>query len=144
MTGMIVRCVVGAFLLLAAGCASVRTDFASDNPALPYSKAVLSGHTLYVAGHIGVDSSTGKPPKDAVDEARMMLDAFSATIARAGLTMDDLVDVQVFCSDSSLYDSFNEIYRQYFRSRFPARAFITSGVLVRGCRFEISGTAIKP
>lgn len=74
----------------------------------------------------------------------MMLDAFSATIARAGLAMDDLVEVKVFCSDSSLYDSFNEIYLQYFRSRFPARAFITSGVLVRGCRFEISGTAIKP
>lgn len=144
MTGMLAKCAVGPFLLLALGCASLRTDFASDNPALPYSKAVLSGDTLYVAGHLGVDPLTDKPPEDAADEARMMLDAFSATIARAGLTMDDLVEVQVFCSDRLLYDSFNEVYRQYFRRRFPSRSFISSGPLVRGCRFEITGTAIKP
>ncbi|MDA7936508.1 RidA family protein [bacterium] len=141
---MITRYAIGCCLLVALGCASQRTDFASDRPALPYSKAVLSGNTLYVAGHIGVDPATDNPPAAATDEARMMLDAFAATIARAGLAMDDLVEVQVFCSDNSLYNSFNDIYRLYFDRRFPARTFITSGTLVRGCRFEISGTAIKP
>lgn len=141
---MIAKCAIGSILIVALGCASQRTDFASDRPALPYSKAVLSGETLYVAGHLGIDPLTDNPPVAATDEARMMLDAFSATIARAGLAMDDLVQVQVFCSDSSLYESFNNIYRQYFDRRFPARTFITSGTLLRDCRFEISGTAIKP
>lgn len=141
--GMLARFAAVSTLLFALGCVSQRTDFAGSNPALPYSKAVLFGNTLYVAGHLGLDPVTNKPPEDATDEARFMLDAFSATIARAGLTMDDLVSVQVFCSDRLLYDSFNEVYRQYFRSRFPARTFISSGVLVRGCRFEIAGTAIK-
>ena len=141
---MIARCAIGSLLILSLGCANQRTDFASERPALPYSKAVLSGNTLYVAGHLGVDPATDSPPTAATDEARMMLDAFSATITRAGLAMDDLVQVQVFCSDNSLYDSFNDIYRQYFDRRLPARTFITSGTLLRGCRFEIAGTAIKP
>lgn len=57
--------------------------------------------------------------------------------------MDDLVSMQVFCPDLSLYDKFNEIYRTYFTRHFPARAFIGSGPLLRGARFEAQGIAGK-
>ena len=53
-----------------------------------------------------------------------MLDAFAVTMARADMSMDDLVQVQVYCSDLSLYGAFNDVYRQYFRTTFPTRAFI--------------------
>jgi enamine deaminase RidA (YjgF/YER057c/UK114 family) len=59
------------------------------------------------------------------------------------MTMDDLVTVQVFCPDLSLYDKFNAIYRTYFSKNFPARAFLGSGPLLRGGHFEIVGIAIK-
>ena len=61
----------------------------------------------------------------------------------AGATMDDLVTVQIFCSDVSLYGDFNAIYRTYFKDRFPSRSFIGSGPLLRGARFEINGVAVK-
>jgi enamine deaminase RidA (YjgF/YER057c/UK114 family) len=57
--------------------------------------------------------------------------------------MDDLVSVQIFCPDLSLYEKFNEVYRTYFTKDFPARAFIGSGPLLRGGRFEAQGTAIR-
>ena len=57
--------------------------------------------------------------------------------------MDDLVSVQIFCSDLSLYDEFNAIYRTYFKKGFPARAFIGNGPVLRGGRFEVQGTAVK-
>ena len=72
-----------------------------------------------------------------------MLDTFKSRIEAAGMTMDDLVVVQVFCSDVELYDTFNRIYRTYFTSEFPARAFIGSGELLRGARFEIQGIAAR-
>jgi enamine deaminase RidA (YjgF/YER057c/UK114 family) len=59
------------------------------------------------------------------------------------MSMDDLVSVQVFCTDLSLYDAFNGVYRTYFRRGFPARAFIGSGPLLRGARFEINGVAAR-
>ena len=110
---------------------------------LPFSDAVLSGNTLYLAGRIGVDPQTGKAPEDVEKEIRFLLDGVKATLAAADMTMDDLVSVQIFCPDLSLYEKFNEVYRTYFTKDFPARAFIGSGPLLRGGRFEAQGIAIR-
>ena len=110
---------------------------------LPFSDGVLVGDTLYVAGHLGLDSKTGKPPASAEDEAKFALDGIKEVVDYAGMTMDDLVSVQVFCSDLSLYDTFNSVYRTYFHGSYPARAFVGSGSLLRGARFEVTGIAVK-
>jgi enamine deaminase RidA (YjgF/YER057c/UK114 family) len=72
-----------------------------------------------------------------------MLDQVRSVLAQAGMEMNDLVYVQIFCSDVSLFDKFNEVYRQYFSGDLPARAFIGSGPLLFGARFEIIGMAVK-
>ena len=64
-------------------------------------------------------------------------------LALAQLHMDDLVSVQVFCSDVSYYDTFNEVYRTYFTREFPARAFLGAGTLLFDARFEVQGIAVK-
>jgi len=110
---------------------------------LPFSDGVLVGNTLYVAGHLGLDPKTGTPPATAEDEAKFALDGIKEVLENAGMTMDDLVSVQVFCSDLSLYDTFNTVYRTYFREPYPARAFLGSGPLLRGARFEVMGIAVK-
>jgi 2-iminobutanoate/2-iminopropanoate deaminase len=110
---------------------------------LPYSDAVLVGNTLYLAGRIGIDPETGKPPAELEKEIRLLLDGTKATLKEAGMTMDDLVSVQVFCPDVSLYEKFNEVYRSYFTKEFPARAFIGSGPLLRGGHFELQGIAVR-
>jgi enamine deaminase RidA (YjgF/YER057c/UK114 family) len=115
----------------------------SRKDTLPYSDGVLVGNTLYLAGRIGVDPQTGKPPAELEKEIRLLLDGMKTTLAAADLTMDDLVSVQIFCPDLSLYDKFNEIYRTYFIKDFPARAFIGSGPLLRGGRFEAQGIAAR-
>ena len=83
-------------------------------------------------------------PRDAAEEARLVLDAVKKTLAAAGATMDDLVSVQVFCSDLSHYDTFNKVYASYFTGAHPARAFIGSGPLLSGARFEVQAIAVKP
>jgi reactive intermediate/imine deaminase len=109
----------------------------------PYSDAVLIGNTLYLAGRLGTDPQTGRVPDDVEKEVRLLLDGIKAVLAEANMTMDHLVSVQVFCPDLSLYDKFNTIYRSYFNKDIPARAFIGSGPLLRGARFEMQGIAVK-
>ena len=109
----------------------------------PFSDGVLVGDTLYLAGRIGIDPRTGKPPADLEQEIRALLDGIKATLAEARMSMDDLVSVQVFCPDLSLYEKFNSVYRGYFTREFPARAFIGSGPLLRGGRFEVQAIAVK-
>lgn len=111
--------------------------------ALPFSDAVREGNTLYVAGHIGVDPATGNAPADPATEARLVMDAVKATVARAGFTMDDFVSITVYCTDLGLYDTFNPIYGGYFQGHHPARAFIGVSKLVRGAHFEVAGVAVR-
>src|SRR5258706_10955726 len=109
----------------------------------PFSDAVRVGQTLYLAGRIGLDPATQKPPADAATEVRNVMDQIKAVLAQEGMTMDDLVTVQVFCTDLSLYGTFNDVYRGYFTKGFPARAFIGSRSLLAGGRFEVQGIAVK-
>jgi len=109
----------------------------------PFSNAVLVGDTLYLSGALGIDPETNAVPKDVEKEIRIILDGMKRRLEMVDMTMDDLVTVQVFCPDLSLYGQFNDVYRTYFKDGFPARAFIGSGPLLRGAHFEIMGTAVK-
>jgi reactive intermediate/imine deaminase len=138
---------LGALVSAAAGDAKRPArryiNLPNRNINAPFSDGVLVNDTLYLSGKLGLDPSTGKPPADAEQEARLMLDSFKAVLKEAGLTMDDIVTVQVFCPDLSLYDTFNRTYRSYFGKDVPARAFIGSGPLLRGARFEMQAVAVK-
>ena len=109
---------------------------------MPFSMGVLVGDTFYMSGHIGFDPATKKVPADLEEEIRSLLDGFRDTLSKAGLSMQDLVYVQIFCSDVSLFDRFNAVYRTYLQEPFPARAFLGSGPLLFGAHFEIQGIAV--
>jgi enamine deaminase RidA (YjgF/YER057c/UK114 family) len=109
----------------------------------PYSNAVLVGDTLYLAGDIGIDPATGAPPPKIEDEVRLVMDSMKARLEMVGMSMDDLVMVEVHCPDLSLYTQFNDVYRTYFTDHFPARAFLGSGPLLLDGHFEVTGVAVR-
>ena len=132
--------------LLLAACepADERIYVNPGHPATdsgPFSGAVKAGGTWYISGMLGLVN--GEVPDDPAEEARVMLDNIQATLAEAGLSMNDLVHVTVYCSDLSLYGTFNEVYRSYFTEEFPARAFIASPPLLFDARFEMQSIAVK-
>lgn len=114
----------------------------ADSDALPYSGAVLAGDTLYLAGRIGLNPDN-TVPDTAAEEARLVLEDMKTSLEAAGMTMDDLVMVQVYCSDVSHYAEFNRVYRTYFTREFPARAFLGAGTLLFNARFEITAIAVR-
>lgn len=147
---MKLRGMVSLFLLLtfsiAAGAADRRfivSPRGGDTKGLPFSDGVLVGNTLYIAGHIGIDPKTGMAPSDAEAEAHLVMDGIKKTVEEAGLSMDDVVSLQIFCTDLKLYDKFNAVYRTYFHGDFPARAFIGAEKLLRNGHYEVLGIAVK-
>lgn len=114
---------------------------ASQTDVPPFSGAVLTEDTLYISGMLGLVN--GQVPADPSEEARVLLDSIRATLEQADMTMDDLVYVQIFCSDVAHYDAFNAVYRTYFTGEFPARAFIGAGTLLFNARFEMQSIAVR-
>jgi 2-iminobutanoate/2-iminopropanoate deaminase len=133
-----------------AAAAAEKTHFAparspvagAASPA--FSTAVMAGETLYVSGVL--DSDPANPSKmgaNAEESSRFALDALKRGVEAGGLTMDDLVWVQIFCTDLSYYAKFNEVYRTYFKGPLPARAFLGTSQLLNGAHIEVMGVAVK-
>ena len=111
---------------------------------LPFTDAVLAGDTLYVSGRIGLDMKTRKVPANLEDEIHLLMDSVQASDTQAGMTMDDVVTMTIYCPDLALYDRFNAVYKTYFTAgHYPARAFIGSGPLLFGGHFEITTIAVR-
>jgi 2-iminobutanoate/2-iminopropanoate deaminase len=88
--------------------------------ALPFSDAVRVGDTLYISGRIGIDPATGMAPPDVSAELNLLFDGFEAVLQQAGMSMDDLVWVQVFSPDLLLWERFNSEYLKHFSKDLPA------------------------
>ncbi len=145
-------------VLAVAGILTVRGAFSQPTPQAArkviklaggpvqaaFSDAILAGNTLYLAGRIGIDPKTGKVPEKIEDEVKVLLDGEKEVLAQAGMTMDDLVYVQIACTDLSLFQKFNPIYASYFSTKdYPAREFIGAGSLLVGGHFELQAIAVK-
>jgi len=102
----------------------------------PFSGAVVVGDTAYLAGVLGSGDTAEAAATSGLTNLQNSLKA-------AGMTMDDLVSVQIFCPDVANYDAFNKVYRTMFKQEYPARAFLGSGPLLNGAKFEIQGIAVK-
>jgi 2-iminobutanoate/2-iminopropanoate deaminase len=109
----------------------------------PFSDALRAGKTLYVSGRIGIEASTGKPPEAVADEARALMENLKGVLDAADMKMKDLTQITVFCPDLSQYGAFNDVYLSYFDGDLPARAFVGSGPLLFGARFELTAIAVS-
>jgi 2-iminobutanoate/2-iminopropanoate deaminase len=119
-------------------------EYFSSDPLRPFADAVLAdGRTLYLSGRIGLIPGTTKVPDTVEEEAHLLMQDVQRVLAMAGMTLDQLVSVQVFASDVSLWERFNVVYKAYFKGKLPARAFLGSGTLLFGARFEMQGIAVK-
>ena len=114
----------------------IGANSAANSDGSPFSSAVMVGNTLYLSGVLG-RGETGE------EAARGALDSIRRTLEQADMTMDDLVNVQVFAVDLADYAAFNEVYRTYFTREFPARAFVGAGSLLANARFEVLGVAVR-
>ncbi len=63
-----------------------------------YSAAIRSGDLLFVSGQVG-SREDGTPEPDFQQQVRLAFDNLYATLAAAGCTFDDIIDVTSFHTD---------------------------------------------
>ena len=100
----------------------------------PFSGAVLAGNTLYLSGVLG----TG----DNAEAAGPLPRRHQNTLRAAGMTMDDLVTVQIFTPDVADYEAFNKVYRTFCK-QVSSPCIPRVGPLLNNARFEVLGIAVR-
>jgi 2-iminobutanoate/2-iminopropanoate deaminase len=110
---------------------------------LPVAALAQQADRKFITSDLATDTDKIKAGLTPEAEAKDVMEQIKGTVDKAGMSMDDIVSMQVFCTDLTLYDAFNGVYRTYFKGNFPARAFIGGSKLLFGARFEVLGIAVK-
>lgn len=87
------------------------------------SPAVDTGDYLYVSGQ-GPRRADGSLPSAFGDRFRQALDNLKTVVETAGLTLDNVVYVQVYLTDMGNYSEMNRVFGEYFAKNPPARAVL--------------------
>jgi len=111
----------------------------------PYSQAILVDGTLYLAGQIALDPSSGKLVEGGIEvQTRRVMQNLNAVLDAAGYQFDNVVQTQVFLSNLNHYKAMNSVYATYFEERPPARAVVEVARIPRDALVEIMMVAQRP
>jgi reactive intermediate/imine deaminase len=104
----------------------------------PFSEAVRIGGFIFLAGQIGDDPATGKPAAGGIKpEARQALQHIERILKDNGASLTDVVKCTVFLADIGEWATFNEVYKEFFKSPYPARSALGANGLAMGARVEV-------
>lgn len=113
------------------------------NRGLPFTPGILVDGTLYIAGFSGEDAKTGEVPKEFETEVKQVLDKIGVILKEADMDYSDVVSVQVYLTDMTLFERMNTVYRSYFPEPRPTRSIMGIASLIGPSRIEITVTAKK-
>jgi 2-iminobutanoate/2-iminopropanoate deaminase len=110
----------------------------------PFSPGILIDGTLYVSGQIGADLKTRAVPEDFEAEVKLCLENIGIILKAASMSFDDVVAVQVYLTDMSLFPRMNAVYTSIIKEPRPARTTVgVTKLAAAGARIEITMTARK-
>jgi len=120
------------------------TSARAPTPVGPYSQAVQVGDTLWLAGQIGIDPASGTLVEGGVGaQTERAIANLSAVLEAAGMSLADVVEVQVFLADMGDFAAMNEVYAAHFARPAPARSTLAVAVLPLAAAVEIRAVAVR-
>jgi 2-iminobutanoate/2-iminopropanoate deaminase len=109
----------------------------------PYSQAIVSDGFLFCSGELGVDPATGQMLEGIEAQAERALLNLEAVLQAAGMTMADVMKVNVYMSDLANFAAMNAIYTKHIVAPAPARSTVQVAALPLGALVEIEAVARK-
>ena len=110
---------------------------------VPRSPAVKANGFVFVSGLPPLDTKTGKIINgDITNQTRMSLRNVRDCLKAAGSSLEDVVKVNIYISNSAYFDTVNDEYRKFFPKDPPARTFVTVGSWPWEFDIEVECTAL--
>jgi len=108
---------------------------------IAYSRAVVDGDWIFVAGTTGFDYQQMTISDDVVEQAEQCLQNIASALAQADATMADVVRVHYLLSNAADFEPCWPVLRRYFEQSRPAATMIVCGLVDPRVKIEIEVTA---
>ncbi|XP_033645061.1 2-iminobutanoate/2-iminopropanoate deaminase-like [Asterias rubens] len=108
----------------------------------PYNQAVAVENTMYLSGQIGIDPATSKLVEGIEAQTTQALKNIGAVLASQNIGYENVLKTTVLLANMSDYPKVNEIYAEFFKTNYPARAAYQAAALPAGALVEIESIAI--
>jgi 2-iminobutanoate/2-iminopropanoate deaminase len=96
-----------------------------DSTDLPFSTVVGFDNIIFVSGMVGRHPETGQiAAADIVEQTRQTLANIEAQLAKAGLSLKNVLKATVFLTDMELIQQMNQAYIAFFTPGLPARSCV--------------------
>jgi enamine deaminase RidA (YjgF/YER057c/UK114 family) len=109
-----------------------------------YSRAVVAGSQVFVAGTAAQMPDGADPPAGAYEQARRCLEIISVALAEAGATPADVVRTHVYVSDREHIAEVMRAHGEMFADAKPACTGLVVELLDPRWLVEIEADAILP
>ncbi|HLY94885.1 MAG TPA: RidA family protein [Gaiellaceae bacterium] len=94
-----------------------------------YSRAVVTGSHVYVAGTVPIMPGDADPPTDAYAQMLRCLEIVEKALAEAGASFENVVRTRVYMTDAALTDDVMRAHGEAFASVRPACTGVVCGLL---------------
>lgn len=108
-----------------------------------YSRAVVDGEWVFVAGCTGMDYAAGTISDDVAEQTHQTFRNIEAALAEAGATLADVVRATYIATDQADWDTIGRVIGEYFGDVRPAATAIIAGLVDPRMKVEIEVTAKK-
>ncbi|MFW6160488.1 MAG: RidA family protein [Acidobacteriota bacterium] len=120
----------------------VKTDKAPQAIG-PYSQAVVAKGMVFASGQIAIHPETGKLSQGDIEgQTRLVLNNLKEVLEEAGSSLDKTVKCTVFLQDMDDFSKMNDVYAQFFKPPYPARAAVQVARLPKDVKVEIEAIAV--
>lgn len=111
---------------------------------LPFPDGVRVGELVILSGQIGIKPGKLELVPGGIEaETRQTFENLKLTLAAHGMTLVDIVRVQVMLADMSEWPRFNQVYLEFFPDAAPARSAFGANGLALGARVEVEAFAVR-
>jgi enamine deaminase RidA (YjgF/YER057c/UK114 family) len=112
----------------------------------PFSRAILIGHHLHIAGttalsHVSGDYYQRKMPPTIEEQTRLTLDNIKKCVEAAGGTMADIFKVVIMLKNPDEYKRMNAVRAEYFKQDPPISTCFRADLMNDDVLVEIEATA---
>lgn len=113
----------------------------SPPPVGPYSSALAVGPFVFISGQIPLCTDGSLVQGDIQDEVHQVMKNITVLLNEAGCDWSNVVKVGIFTTDLSQFDAINDVYKEYVKQPFPARAAVEVAALPKQVRVEMEAVA---